>query len=414
MGTPPDPVPGKATDGLAVRFLRLTILVLLIVSCVPDRASAETESESGVVTTKFGYIGDGLVNASGGIRTGSAYLQNIDATVTIDVGRFVGSRFGTLFAYLLWNDASTFSDRYSGDAQGVTNIEAEQALRLYEFWYEHRLADGLSLKTGLYDLNSEFDAVDSAALFLNSSHGIVPTYSQTGESGPSIFPVTSLSARLQWEIDRNNLIRYALLDAVPGDPGNPSATAAVKLNSREGVLHALEYTRDFPRGLRFGLGAFSYSAEFETIRETDAQGNPVRRGGNYGLYGFAEGAVYANESKLRSASAFVRYGTANGALNPFDGYVGAGALLTGFVPRRPEDRIGVSLAMARYGADFRAASNTRSHETAIEFTYLVQIVDRLQIQPDIQYIINPGADRTLENALVFGIRLELGHGYHHR
>ena len=88
LGTPPDPVPGKATDGLAVRFLRLTILVLLIVSCVPDRASAETESESGVVTTKFGYIGDGLVNASGGIRTGSAYLQNIDATVTIDVGRF--------------------------------------------------------------------------------------------------------------------------------------------------------------------------------------------------------------------------------------------------------------------------------------------------------------------------------------
>ena len=92
------------------------------------------------------------------------------------MGGFVGSRFGTLFAYLLWNDASTFSDRYSGDAQGVTNIEAEQALRLYEFWYEHRLADGLSLKTGLYDLNSEFDAVDSAALFLNSSHGIVPTY----------------------------------------------------------------------------------------------------------------------------------------------------------------------------------------------------------------------------------------------
>ena len=366
------------------------------------------------VTAELGYIADALHNASGGIKAGSAYLQNIDATIEFDLGRVFGGGAGSLFAYLLWNDASTFSDRYPGDAQGVSNIDAERALRLYELWYEHRLADGLSLKTGLYDLNSEFDAVDSAALFLNSSHGIVPTFSQTGENGPSIFPVTSLSARLQWEIDKNNLLRYALLDAAPGDPGNPSATAAVKLNSREGVLHALEYTRDFPRGLRFGLGAFSYSAEFETIRETDAQGNPVRRGGNYGLYGFAEGAVYANESKLRSASAFLRCGTANGALNPIDRYIGAGAVLSGFVPRRSEDRIGVSLAMARFGADFRAASNAQSHETAVELTYRALINDWIQIQPDIQYIINPGADRTLENALVFGIRLELGHGYHHR
>ena len=271
----------------------------------------------------------------------------------------------------------------------------------------------MSLKLGLYDLNSEFDAVESAALFLNSSHGIVPTYSQTGESGPSIFPVTSLSARVQWEIDKDNLLGYALLDAVPGDPEHPSATA-VKLNSREGVLHAFEYTREFSSGLRLGLGAFSYSAEFETIRETDAQGNPVRRSGNNGLYGFAEGDVFANDAWKRSASAFVRFGTANGALNPFDRYIGAGAILSGFVPRRPDDVVGVSLAMARCGADYRAASDARSYETAIEFTYRLSIDDRLLIQPDIQYIVNPGADRTLENALVLGIRLELGHGYHHR
>ena len=88
--------------------------------------------------------------------------------------------------------------------------------------------------------------------------------------------------------------------------------------------------------------------------------------------------------------------------------------MSGFVPQRPDDQIGVSVAMARCGADFRAANNAQSHETAIEFTYVLPIADRLQIQPDFQYILNPGADPDLENALVLGIRLELNHGFHHR
>ena len=398
--------------GPALRVFRFVIRTLMIGSIlVPGRAEAESGEHT--ISAEFGYVSDLLRNASGGIRNGSAYLQNVDATIALDLGRVFGSGGGSLFAYLLWNDASTFSDRYPGDAQVVSNIDAERALRLYELWYEHRPADALSLKIGLYDLNSEFDAVDASALFLNSSHGIIPTYSQTGENGPSIFPVTSLSARLQWEIDRNNVLRYALLDAVPGDPENPSATA-VKLSSREGVLHALEYNRTFSDALRLGLGAFSYSAEFEAIRETDDGGNPARRDGNAGWYAFAEGNVYSDATLGRTASAFVRYGAANGTLNPFDRYIGTGTVLSGYVPRRPDDQVGISLAIARCGEDYRAAAAAESHETAFELTYRAHVHDLIQIQPDIQYIINPGTDRTLENALVIGVRLELNHGFHHR
>ena len=363
---PPTPS-GTDKSEFTVRLLRLIICTLLIGS-IPVSGRAEAESGGRTTSAEFGYVSDLLRNASGGIRSGSAFLQNVDATIALDLGRVFGSGTGSLFAYLLWNDASTFSDRYPGDAQVVSNIDAERALRLYELWYEHRQADALSLKIGLYDLNSEFDAVDAAALFLNSSHGIVPTYSQTGENGPSIFPVTSLSARLQWEIDKNNVLRYALLDAVPGDPENPAATA-VKLSSRDGVLHALEYNRNFPDALRLGLGAFLYSAEFEAIRETDDGGNPVHRDGNAGWYAFAEGNVYSDATHGRTASAFIRYGAANGTLNPFDRYFGAGMVMSGFVPRRPDDEIGISMAMVRCGADYRAAAGAESHETVFELTY---------------------------------------------
>ena len=42
----------------------------------------------------------------------------------------------------------------------------------------------------------------------------------------------------------------------------------------------------------------------------------------------------------------------------------------------------------------------------IELTYSTQLTDWLRVQPDVQYVINPGADRSLDNALVIGIRFE--------
>ena len=71
-------------------------------------------------------------------------------------------------------------------------------MKLYEAWFEQTLFDDrLSFKAGLYDLNTEFDVVETAGLFINSSHGIGPDFSQSGVNGPSIFPTTSLGIRVK-------------------------------------------------------------------------------------------------------------------------------------------------------------------------------------------------------------------------
>lgn len=51
------------------------------------------------------------------------------------------------------------------------------------------------MRIGLYDLNSEFDALDDAGLFINSAFGVGTDIGLTGVNGPSIFPVTSLAVR---------------------------------------------------------------------------------------------------------------------------------------------------------------------------------------------------------------------------
>jgi len=361
------------------------------------------------INGEFAYVSDYLRNSSGGIRTGSAYLQNVDVTFEIDVEQLFGLSNGNLFAYFLWNDDTTFSDRYPGDGQVVSNIDTTEALRLYEFWYQHSFSESVNLRVGLYDLNSEFDAIDTAGLFLNSSHGIGADYAQTGENGPSIFPSTSFAARLHWDLSENSLIRYGIFDGVPGDPNDASATA-VQFNGGDGLLHALEFNHTLSNGIRLGVGGFSYSEDFETINRTDAMGNPLRDDGNGGIYAFADGTIF-EDAQGRSMTAFVRYGIADEALNPLDNYLGFGTAVTGLLRSRPVDQLGLAVARASSGDDFRAAAGAESHETTIELTYSAQITDWLRIQPDLQYIINPAADPTLKNAFVIGVRFEVSSGF---
>jgi porin len=349
-------------------------------------------------------------NAAGGIREGSAYLQNLDITFEIDLERLFGIPNDVLFAYFLWNDDSTFSDRYSGDAQVVSNIDTDEAFRLYEFWYEHAFSDSLSLRLGLYDLNSEFDAIDTAGLFLNSSHGIGADYAQTGQNGPSIFPSTSLTARLAWHFTERSSLRYALLDAVPGDPDDSSATS-IEFNSGEGALHAVEFNHTTAAGSRFGIGGFAYTASFDSIADVDATGAPVRRDGNNGIYGFLDMPVFDNPETGKSATAFFRYGMAEETLNPLDSYMGAGIVFNGLASSRPDDQFGIAIASARAGSEFRLATGSASHETTIELTYSAQVNDWLRIQPDLQIVINPGIDRVHDDAYVVGIRFELVRGF---
>lgn len=357
------------------------------------------------------YRGYTLHNSDGGLRTGSAYLDDAGLTISAQLDGLSGGSDANFFAYLLYNNGASFSDVYVGDLQVVSNIDAPQAVRIYELWYEQSWAGKYSLKVGLYDLNSEFDAIDMTQLFMNSSHGIGAEYGQSGVAGPSIFPVTSFAVRFDWQLSEAGMLRYALLDGVPGDPNDPSKTK-IRFSSDEGVLHALEYDHVLPGGMRLGLGGWQYSEKFDLLEGQDINGAPLRDDGNRGVYGFVETPLLSAHKMRFDMSAFLRYGIANDEINVLDRYVGGGIVVSGLVDSRPDDQLGLAFANARVGDPFKRASadagdTVESAEMTVELTYSAQLTDWLRIQPDIQYVINPGADPGLGNALVFGFQFEL-------
>ena len=151
---------------------------------LPRDADAQPE---GALTFEAAYAAEGWRNLRGGQSRDGAYLDNLDLVATLDADR-IGLDGTTIAVAALYNNRATFSDKV-GDLQTISNIDTDGAARLYEAWIERRFTLA-SFKLGLMDLNAEFDANETGSLFINSSHGIGPDFSQIGETGPSIFPIT--------------------------------------------------------------------------------------------------------------------------------------------------------------------------------------------------------------------------------
>ncbi len=370
-------------------------------------------SESGLagpageaITFDAVYTGEPIRNLDGGQRTGGTYLDNLDLQIVANRGSIFGIPGLSGMLYVLNNNSAEFSAEYVGDSHVVSNIDAPRGLRLYEAWLDWAPGSGTtSTRVGLYDLNSEFDSIETGGLFLNSAHGIGPDFSQSGLNGPSIFPVTSLALRVRVGFESGGYGQFAVLDGVPGDPDDPGSNE-IDLSGDDGALVVAEFGWTANEWRKLAVGAWAYTADFDRLAST---GGP-QDDGNNGWYAFADRTVWQGTSAM--AAAYLRAGRAEDRFNPFDTYVGLGTSLTGFAASRPDDEVGVAVATTFTGNEYERARrledlDTDDYETSIELTYRAPITDWLTLQPDIQYIINPGVDPALDNALVISLRFEL-------
>jgi porin len=399
-------------------------LLAIFVASTPAAAAPEStkphipaprpEAQEAAVDLSIVYTFDIWHNARGGIRKGTRYLDNLDLTAKVDAERAFGWRGATLFAYALYNNGAGLSRDLVGDFQSASNIEtAVRAARLFQAWVEQKLAgEKASVKFGLYDLNSEFDGQQTGALFVNSSHGIGPDFSQSGKNGPSIFPVTSLAVRADYRLSSQWQVRAAVLDGVPGDPAHPKRTA-IKLGHGDGALMVAEVEHEAGR-TRAVVGYWRYTSRSDDVLATARAGEPVRGSGNDGIYMTVERRfVPPNHQAESGLRGWLRLGFADDRYNPLDHYLGGGLVYTGPFEGRPEDRAGIAFARAHWGNPYRrslAIKDIRSPTTelSVEATYRAVVNKWLTLQPDVQYIVNPGGDENDRDALSFGLRTQIG------
>jgi porin len=120
--------------------------------------------------------------------------------------------------------------------------------------------------------------------------------------------------------------------------------------------------------------------------------------------------VIAGDDSAKSAAfrldGWVRYGRAFTASALIDSYLGGGVVAHAPFRRLPDDMIGIALARAGVARGIDPALHA---ETVVEASWQHPLFTHLIIQPDVQWLIHPGADVTRHNCVIVGLRLIVLH-----
>lgn len=384
---------------------------------------------------------DVLSNVSGGLQRGTRYLDNWDVKLRLDGEKLWRWEDSSAFVHLVSSHGSKFNTNYVGSSLGVDNIEVRtNTTKLFHAWLQKGFFDKqLSLLAGLYGVDSEFYVTDTSGVFLHPSFGMAPEVSQTGVSGPPIFPTSGVGVRALLRPHPAVYLQAAVVDGVPGDPNNPHGTH-IRFDKGDGAFVITEFgfrpaeikhtdNSTLPgKGVpmtpteeihaeadiisKYAVGYWYYTSKFNDLVDVDAAGNPLRRASR-GAYFLAEQTLIQEEKDpTQGLAAFLRYGVASSDSNVMDYSLSFGVSYKGLLPGRGDDVFGVAMGQGHAGDKFRRMRLNNgiisaSSEWHLDLTYRIKATPWLAIQPSVQRIINPGFNPAVANAWIIGTRFEV-------
>lgn len=368
-----------------------------------------------IAAWKFIYNGETFGNLSGGLRQGAIYEGMAKFGVGINLDKLLGWEGASFYSNVILPHGDSLTQKYTGDFNVVSNIDTFDSLRLYKLWLQQVFDDGKwSIRVGQIAADKECFVSDGASLYLNNAFGTFAVFS-TNIPGP-IFPLSAPGARVHWAPSDEFSLTAMLFSGDVGTATTNQHNTAWEFRGRSGTLSLVEMAyktnqADDSKGLpgTFKLGGFYDSKSFA---EED---KPLTKHGDYGFYAMADQVLYreAGNSKdeARGLSTFVRAGLApNADRNVVTFDFETGLNYTGLLPSRAQDITGIGFAFTRLSDPYvRANEGTSHHEAIVELTHLVVLGDHFSLQPDIQYIVNPGGMGGLRNALAAGLRFTLNY-----
>jgi porin len=371
--------------------------------------TADTESQSpseqAIWEWHSAYTADVIGVVDGADVRAGRYLDNLDVSLDGDLERQFGWRGARAHISLLANGGGQ-PNAIAETLQGYDNIEVgSHGVRLFEAWIEQDLADGrASVLAGLYDVNSEFYSTEASDLLISPPFGIGSELAATGPNGPSIFPSTSLAVRVRLGSADGLHAQFAAVNAKAsaiGDDGGIDTTLD------DGALYLAEIGWSGP--VRVAVGGWRYGEAQEDIRDLDPFGDPALTDAQ-GAYLVAEGTLFEAEDKP-TLRAFARLGASDGDTTDFKGGWQAGLRVDQVFHSRPDSAFSIGFDQGFLSDKARAnaldaGTQFGDAESGIEITY-ADTFGPFPIQPDLQWIHNPGGDRDRDAIITAGLRVIL-------
>ncbi len=421
-----------------------------------DMGGLRTKLAQAGITFNLQEQSEVLGNVSGGIRRGADYDGLTTMSVSVDTDKALHWPGGTFFASALQIHGRNLSADYLGNLQTVSGIEAQRTTRLWELWYMQTfLQNKADIKVGQQSLDQEFIVSQYAEPYLNTMTGWPMVPSADLYAGGPAYPLSSLGVRARAHLNSSLTVLGGVFDDnPPGGPFNDDSqlrdgeATGTQFNLNTGALWIaeLQYAAN-PTPAKgcdsmfcglpgtYKLGAWYDTAGFPNQR-FDIAGislaSPLSSGiaqndrGNFSVYGVADQMVWRERDGPRSVGVFLRLMGAPDDRNLIDFSLNAGINVKAPFPGRPNDTFGIGYDFAHVSKSASdldgdrafysgAAYPVRSAEHVIELTYQYQAAPWWVLQPDFQYVINPGAGilnpanktQRIGDEAVFGLRTTL-------
>lgn len=390
-----------------------------------------------------GWAFDGTVTVDalrnrGGQRNGGGAMTQIDLRATADLEKLAGWNGATAYVNILYDGGSRVNANYTGSLMGVSSIEvAVPTARFFQAWIQQNFFnDQFSLLAGIYPIDSEFFAMESASLLIHPGFGLLGDLGLTYV--PSIFNAAAPGLRAKWlSADRTLYGMAAVVNGVAGDPGDPKAyffkatsgggafvigELGWKPGDADFTLHPVEPVSSVPTEQlyehvkfegknKYAVGLWRYSKPPPGQYAVDADGEPAQ-GHSQGGYVLAENTLFGLGEKGRDVSAFARYGWSNGLATAIDRVWNVGLRVRGPLASRPDDVLVIGAIYGGLSSGYRSTqaadgSLTAASENVLEITWRAAITRYFAVQPVAQWIRHPGGGADAERATVLGVRMQI-------
>lgn len=403
------------------------------------------------ISTDAIYTGEVLSNVRGGLRRGSLYGGKLEMNIAADLNKLLGLSGLSFYVNAFQiHQTKGISRNYVGNLNTISAIEALPSTRLSEIWLEQKLFGGIaSIRAGQLAADTEFTIANYSLPFITSDWPGILANNMPG--GAAAYPLSTPGIRLKIDPDKQNSFLFGIYNGDPAGRGPPDSEIrnrnGTNFRMKDPALLLAEYQYrynqdDKDKGLAgiVRLGAWNHLGRFnDQYRDTNgislassaSTGIAARYRGDFGLYGILDQQIWRPEGGTADdgIAMFTRLFVSPSQKNLIGLFWDAGLLASGIVPGRPKDKVGVTFLYAQLTDD--AARLDRENlikaglyrpmahsELSFEVSYVAEIVTGWTVQPNISYVIRPGAGhaRTEANglivappkdALVFGLRTTL-------
>jgi porin len=379
------------------------------------------------VVFDFNDIGDFLTDVSGSQVHHATYFGRFRASADIDF-----NKLADFDGELSFSGIYQYGRNLSGDYLGVntltSSIAGEESERIDQFWYQQGFFNHkLTIKLGQIAPVNEFGATDFFDILFNDELGYAPNaiFNTKQPFSPSGKPGV--------------IIRGDLSDITPGlyvKTGIFTANNNPYRPDSNGVYYADDFRHRWAASAEIGYieqhtdytGTYKLGVNGNTAVDytNPSTGEPYH--GDYNIYAIAEKTVYHPTSRgvvdpkdmksmkngdvldtTRGLDLLAEFVGAPGDRNPLQYEFTVGGRYTGLFDARPQDKIGFGLIYSDNGiaysdAHYAATGRGLGGETTLELDYQYNPTPWFSLQPDAQYIFDPGGDSGRGDILVLGVR----------